>query len=66
MPKPKPPAPARPLDELDRRQDEVLQQLDQLDADVVALLDELGARLSSFSDTSTPPLPNSSVQGNFR
>ena len=48
---------ARPLDELDRRQDEVLQQLEQLDADVVALLDELRARLSSYSDKVTPLIP---------
>ena len=57
MTKQNPPTAERPLDELDRRQDEVLQQLDQLNSDVVALLDELRARLSSFSDKATPPVP---------
>ena len=58
MIKQNPPTAERPLDELDRRQDEVLQQLEQLNSDVVALLDELSARLSSYADQLTPPLPS--------
>ena len=36
-----------PLDELDRRQDEVLRQLDDLNGQVLALLEEMSSRLGA-------------------